>query len=236
MWINSIVIPNGVTSIGYWAFSSCSRLTSITIPDSVTSIGSEAFEWCTSLESITIPDSVTSIGSSAFEGCSSLTSVTIPDSVTSIGYCAFSSCSSLTSITILNPDCDIYDYSSTISNGYDSEKGGDYFDGTIYGYEGSTAQAYAEKYGYTFVAISESEITYGDANENGTIEMADAVLILQSQANPDKYGVDGTNEDHITAQGLINADCSGGGDGVTASDALAIQKYILKLIPSLPEE
>ena len=65
--------------------------------------------------------------------------------------------------------------------------------------------------------------------------MADAVLILQSQSNPDKYGVDGTDESHITAQGLINADCSGNGDGVTAKDALAVQKYILKLI-TLPEE
>ncbi len=81
-----------------------------------------------------------------------------------------------------------------------------------------------------------TNVVYGDANCNGTVEMADAVLILQSQSNPDKYGENGTDEEHITALGLINADCSGSGDGVTASDALAVQKYILKLIPSLPEE
>ena len=63
----AVTIPNGVTSIGDWAFNGCDSLISITIPDSVTSIGYEAFRDCTSLESITIPDSVTSIGSWAFE-------------------------------------------------------------------------------------------------------------------------------------------------------------------------
>ena len=95
-----LVIPDGVTSIGSYAFYNCSGLTSITIPDSVTSIGNYAFEGCSGLTSITIPDSVTSIGRYAFYGCSGLTSITIPDSVTSIGSSAFSDCSGLTSITI----------------------------------------------------------------------------------------------------------------------------------------
>ncbi|MBQ7914152.1 MAG: leucine-rich repeat protein, partial [Clostridia bacterium] len=100
--VTELVIPDGVTSIGSYAFDGCGSLTSITIPDSVTSIGSSAFYNCSSLTSITIPDSVTSIGSSAFYNCSSLTSITIPDSVTSIGSSAFYNCSSLTSVTIGN--------------------------------------------------------------------------------------------------------------------------------------
>ena len=100
--LTSITIPDSVTSIGYYAFFYCKSLTSITIPDSVTSIGNYAFFYCRNLTSITIPDSVTSIGNDAFSGCRSLTSITIPDSVTSIGNSSFSYCISLTSITIPN--------------------------------------------------------------------------------------------------------------------------------------
>ena len=100
--LTSITIPNSVTSIGNYAFGSCTGLTSITIPNSVTSIGNYAFGSCTGLTSITIPNSVTSIGNNAFYKCTKLTSITIPSSVTSIGDYAFENCSSLTSITIPN--------------------------------------------------------------------------------------------------------------------------------------
>ena len=100
--VESVTIPDGVTSIDDNAFSGCTNLTSITIPDSVTSIGSDAFKGCTNLMSITISDSVTSIGNGAFYNCTSLTSITISNSVTSIGGGAFHGCASLTSITIQN--------------------------------------------------------------------------------------------------------------------------------------
>lgn len=73
--IDSVIIPEGVTSIGSSAFNGCTSLTSVTIPDSVTIIGAGAFYYCTSLTSVTIPDSVTSIGYSAFSGCKILESV-----------------------------------------------------------------------------------------------------------------------------------------------------------------
>ncbi len=77
---------------------------------------------------------------------------------------------------------------------------------------------------------------HGDANCDGKVDLADAILILQALANPNKYGLGGTAPDHLTVQGKENADCSGDSDGMTANDALAIQKYLIKLIPSLPEE
>ena len=96
------IIPNSVTSIGNYAFSSCSGLTSIEIPNSVTSIGSNAFSYCRGLTSIEIPNSVTSIGDDAFSYCRGLTSITIGEGVTSIGDSAFRDCTKLTSIYIPN--------------------------------------------------------------------------------------------------------------------------------------
>ncbi|MCQ2449090.1 MAG: leucine-rich repeat domain-containing protein, partial [Clostridia bacterium] len=87
--MKTVVIGNGVTTIGKEAFYGCTGLTSITIPDSVTTIGRYALEGCTGLTSVTIPDSVTTIGDCAFYGCTGLTSITIPDSVTTIGGSAF---------------------------------------------------------------------------------------------------------------------------------------------------
>lgn len=98
--VKKVVIENGITSIGAYAFYDCSGLTSIEIPESVTSIGNGAFKNCSSLTGITIPESVTSIGDHAFYRCTGLTGITIPESVTSIGRSAFYDCTGLTSITI----------------------------------------------------------------------------------------------------------------------------------------
>ena len=96
----AVVIPDGVTSIGGYAFRN-RGVTSVVIPSSVTSIANNAFAQCDTLVSVTIPEGVASIGSSAFSGCSSLKTVTIPSSVTSIGRSAFNGCVSLTSANIL---------------------------------------------------------------------------------------------------------------------------------------
>ena len=84
--IKSVVIKDGVTSIGNDAFRDCSGITVFTIPNTVTTIGDYAFWGCSGITSITIPDSVTSIGSSPFNYCSNLQSITVDDRNTA--YCS----------------------------------------------------------------------------------------------------------------------------------------------------
>ena len=128
--IITVVIQEGVTSIGVNAFSDCKSMTGVTIPESVTSIGNNAFVHCDSLKSVIIPSEVTRIGMSAFsqcgcltsvslssglefigvdafKNCTSLSSIVIPDTVTTIGSSAFSYCSSLTDVTLPSRITDI---------------------------------------------------------------------------------------------------------------------------------
>ncbi|MBO4524015.1 MAG: cellulase family glycosylhydrolase [Ruminococcus sp.] len=76
-------------------------------------------------------------------------------------------------------------------------------------------------------------VVWGDANCDGQVDMADAVLIMQSLANPNKYGVGGTDEKAITEQGKANADVDTSTKGITSNDALQIQLYLLKKIATL---
>lgn len=65
--ITEVIIEEGITYIGNYAFSSCQNITNASIPNSVTNIGQEAFTYCTSLTSITLPQA--DVFEYAFEGC-----------------------------------------------------------------------------------------------------------------------------------------------------------------------
>ena len=95
----SVSISSSVTHIGDFAFYGCCMLKSITIPIGVKSIGHQAFYGCF-INSVGISNSVTHIGSGAFGSCPNLTFIKIPNSVESIGNGAFSQCHNLTSVTI----------------------------------------------------------------------------------------------------------------------------------------
>ncbi len=98
--IQKAVIEEGVTSIGYYAFSGCSHMKEVSIPDSVTSIGSHAFWACRALEIANIPAGVTTIEQSTFRQCDSLVSVTMAGPITSVGQGAFGDCFSLADIRL----------------------------------------------------------------------------------------------------------------------------------------
>jgi len=81
--------------------------------------------------------------------------------------------------------------------------------------------------------VTQPTIVRGDANCDGVVELADAILIMQSLANPDKYGVGGKADKPITDQGKLNGDVDDDVVGLTANDALKIQKYLLHIISNL---
>lgn len=96
---SSVSIPSTVTYIGNSAFRGCSQLSEIVIPDGVVSIGQYAFS-ASGLVSVDIPDSVTTLDRGAFERCSRLTEISIGSGITELPLDVFASCYSLTSVTI----------------------------------------------------------------------------------------------------------------------------------------
>ena len=143
---------------------------------------------------------VSSIGDYAFSSCDGITSVTIPNSVTSIGSDAFYKCSGLKSVTFMNLNCEIngriITTGNVISNDEDAEV-------TIYGYENSTAQKYAEKYNHKFSLIGTApppdtppvnteSLILGDINDDSFIDSVDATLIMSYYAYVSAYEGTGT--------------------------------------------
>ena len=77
--VTNLVIPEGIASIGDYAFDYCTDLTSVSIPEGITTIGTYAFRGCEDLTSVTIPSSLSTIGGNAFIWCFNLDTVHISD-------------------------------------------------------------------------------------------------------------------------------------------------------------
>ena len=155
-------------------------ITSVSLPSGITRIGSYAFNNCTALTAVELPDSVSSIGDNAFCGCSALTSVILPQNVVTIEDYAFSNCSGLERFEVHNPSCVISCGESGIPGTM-----------TVYGYFGSTAEDYAEIYGYSFVSISGQQYTgvcgaQGD-NLTWTFDVSTGVLTIEGSGDMANY-------------------------------------------------
>lgn len=98
--IKTIVIGEGVTTVGDHAFLEYRNLESVTLASTITRIGIGSFEMDAKLAKVNFPTALTSIDEEAFYGCSSITQVTVPKNVTNIGSKAFSLCSNLESIKV----------------------------------------------------------------------------------------------------------------------------------------
>ncbi len=157
--IKNVIISDGITEIGNFAFCDCTSLESITIPSSVTKIGDNAFYGCTSLESIKIPGSVTEIGYGAFSDCTSLESITIPSGVKKIGNRAFGGCKALKSIKIP---------SSVTEMGSNAFLDCDNV--TIYGEAGSYAERYKKDFKFS--------ISKNSDNSKGIVKKTDTKSVV----------------------------------------------------------
>ena len=100
----TLVIPEGITTIGREAFRKANGIKKIQFPSSLVSIELYAFSECSNLTEVVIPDGVISIGDSAFRGCASLKKVVVPSSVVDLGNYAFISCFALEEADVA---CDI---------------------------------------------------------------------------------------------------------------------------------
>ncbi len=236
--LEEVKFGSGLKKIGDYAFANNSLLKKAVLNEGLTELGKGAFENCYLLSEVSIPTTLTEIKESTFD-YTSIKSLVLPRNIKSVEKYAYYSlyCTKESqkaeedsfgrmitlpildgevSIKVLNPDCEI------------AEKAfmGNF--NVMYGYKESTAEKYMAdiKKSDLFAPIAD-EYLAGDTNCDGVVDLADAVLIMQALANPNKYGMTGTAEHHLTAQGRLNADMNG--DGLTVGDAQAIQKKLLGL-------
>lgn len=213
----SYVVPSTVETIGEDAFRDAEKLENIILPDALTVIGSGALG-STSIKSIRIPEGISVINRSAFNSCKSLESIIIPSNITKIDDLAFRNNVSLKEIVIENPSCEIYDSCATISSNFLANE---FFTGTIYGFENSTAQTYAENYNYKFEPIENyyNKFKLGDVNLDGVVDGIDATLVLREYTLVIS-GESGTFSDSQKLAANVNDD-----ETVDGIDATLILRY-----------
>ncbi len=94
--ITTIVVEEGVSSIGANAFLGMAQVTAVTLPSTLKAVGEYGFGFCRALTQVTFPEGFASLDSYVFSYCEALTSVTLPGSLTSVGTKPFNECEKLT--------------------------------------------------------------------------------------------------------------------------------------------
>ena len=240
--IESVTIPNTVTSIGIKTFYGCKKLSKLTIPssvkkidftsfsesgleeikipDSVEELGFWSFENCTKLKKVNLSKNLKVIEGKMFSGCSSLTEVTVPDGVTQISYSAFANCPKLTKVVI---PASVKNITGNIENNEDLFTFYNSPNAVIYGYAGSYAERYAKKENVKFVAVNGTSdpepvtpaVTpkiVGDVDGDSNFTANDSLDILRASVDIVSYK---------TAAQKKAADVDGDGE-ITSNDSLLV--------------
>ena len=240
--LTEITLPDNIKVIEESTFEGCSLLSEINIPSCCEAIRNYAFCSCYSLSNITIPRKCREIGEKAFTSdYPYYTDILYNSETDSVNISYPDSATFLKKITILNPDCQIKDQASTITSDsfysrfsglgvggsamsyfVDDEHADFHYSGIICGYDNSTAQLYAEHYGYKFESLGEApESTgiLGDVTDDGEVGAEDAQLALIA------YVSSMSGKDHgLTDEQFLAADVNKNGE-LSVDDAQNILIY-----------
>ncbi len=196
--VKSVVIPGSLTNIGQSMFQYCISLKSIEIPNGVTSIGDRAFSACQSLERVIIGNGVENIGNGAFYNCDNIKSIDIPDSVKSIGDSAFSLCRGIENMTIGNGVTIVGE--DAFYNSYSLE---------VITFNGTKKQWNKITIENGNNPLLNANIIYllqvlGDLDGDDEVTLEDAILLLQHSMFPEDYPIDYNSSVDFTKDGSID--------------------------------
>lgn len=188
--IESVELPETITSIGEAAFDGCSRLKGIEIPGSVESIGAYAFYDCDAITGVILPSGLEKIGGAAFRACDGLESIKVPDSLITLEDSAFADCTNLKSLslpgniyyipgqTVWNcPGLESVRFRSVppgryVSTAFSEFRGTVYYPENVEFWDETTRNAWAPN--ATWVADGKADVStvaYGDCGSNATWEL-----------------------------------------------------------------
>ena len=108
--LSSVVLPNGLRSVGSYVFANDTSLSAITFGSGLSYVGDYMFQYCTALSGVTFPSNISSINQYAFDHCSALSAVTLPNTITAIGNYSFANCTSMSDVVIGNGISSIANY------------------------------------------------------------------------------------------------------------------------------
>lgn len=165
--VKAIVVEEGITHIGNYAFATSWNVKNISLPESLESIGDGAFLYCQQVETLIIPNKVKTIGEEAFRECVKLSTLRLPSSLESLKKGVISSCNALESLVVPEKVKIVYQYAFSRCNALKSVTfpkatvtfGHDSFyhcpNVTIYSFADSQARIHAQNYNIPFVTIPE---------------------------------------------------------------------------------